>query len=529
MEKYYTLTENGAIQFNTTGSYNLDLFASIGSCREMAMNTPDILIKKFWEAYTENPINAIAILFWARAVRNGAGERKVFEVLIKEVCNYFPEFIIDNISSIVELGRWSDLEYIYNTNTAIKTAICEYWSTAIKNKNALACKWLSKNTELYKDVQKSLQLTNAEMRRWIAKYSKTVEQQMCAKNWKEIDYSKIPSQALNLYKDAFLRNDKEHYIQDITTKKVNAGAIYPHEILWNYAKFAEGCGWNNRDQVLNETVEAMWKVLPNYINKDMRFITVCDCSGSMTCRVGKFNALSIARALSIYCAERLEGVWKDKAILFSSYPKFIDCSECKTLVEKNNVYNKFDDCSNTNLEAVFKLILDAAKTCKDKSTIPNTILVLSDMQMDSGCGRCGRDISFMESMRAEYKLAGVEFPSIIWWNLYETNTGFVDSKYDNVAFASGFNPKIMQAVFEGMKVEYSTEGEKKVKIDPMVVMNKALDSIMKILKLDNLKTNIPQALKGIQLNKTIGQSIRCAAKKVSNSDTFLDRIQELSN
>ena len=201
-----------------------------------------------------------------------------------------------------------------------------------------------------------------------------------------------------------------------------------------------------------------------------------------------------------------------------------------TLVEKNNVYNRFDDCSNTNLEAVFNLILDAAKTCKDKSTIPNTILVLSDMQMDS-CGgwHGGIDISFMESMRAKYKLAGIEFPSIIWWNLYETNTGFVDSKYDNVAFASGFSPKIMQAVFEGMKVEYSTEGEKKVKIDPMVVMNKALDSIMKILKLDNLKTNIPQALKGIQLNKTIGQSIRCAAKKVSNSDTFLDRIQELSN
>jgi RPA family protein len=41
--------------------------------------------------------------------------------------------------------------------------------------------------------------------------------------------------------------------------------------------------------------------------------------------------------------------------------------------------------------------------------------------------------------------------------------------------------------------------------------------------------DIEQALKGIQLYKTIGQSIRCAAKKVSPGDTFLDRIQELSN
>lgn len=535
MEKYYTLTENGAIQFNTTGNSCLDLFASIGSCREMAMNNPDILLKKFYEAFAVNPICAVSIVFWARAIREGAGERKVFEVIIEDLCKTQPQFIIDNLEAIVEFGRWKDLAYVYEIgNGEIKNKIAYFWASQIatssifgnihsndfKMPNALACKWLPKGTDLYKDVQNRLNYTNKRMRQYIARYSNTVEQKMCAKNWKEINYSKIPSQALNLYKDAFLRNDKDHYLNDITTKRINAGAIYPHEILWNYAKCYR-YGGNNTE--LNETVEALWKALPNFINKDMRFITICDCSCSMTSSVGKFNALSIARALSIYCSEKLEGSWKDKAILFSSEPQFIDCSQCKTLAEKNDEYKKFDDYSSTNLEAVFDLILEAAKNCKDKTTIPTTILVLSDMQMNENYG--ARDVSFMEAMRAKYKLAGVDFPSVIWWNLCETNTGFVDSKYDNVAFASGFNPKIMQAVFNGMKVEYDAEGNKKVKIDPMVVMNKALNIIVKTLKFKNIKP-IPEIIKDIQLNTTIGQSIREDSINVNN-DTFLDCIANI--
>lgn len=509
-EIYYTQTENGAIQFNSTGSANLDLFASIGSCREMANNSPEILLKKFQEAYLENPINALSTLFWSRAVREGAGERKVFEVIIKDICETNPLFIMDNLSTIVKYGRWKDLSYIYDiAGGRLCKKIVDFWAENIQKLNALACKWLPKKSELYRKVQEKLGFTNKKMRQYIAEHSNTVEQKMCAKEWDKIDYSKIPSQSLNKYKNAFERNDKEHFYNDLATKKINAGAIYPHEILWEY---------NNHGEEPNLATEKLWKNIPNFIDPKMRFIPVVDCSGSMCSRVGKFNALYIARALGIYCSEHLEGDWKDKAILFSSSPQFIDCSKCETLYDKNQIYESFDDCSNTDIANVFKLILNASKKCKDKSTIPNTVLILSDMQFDYGARY---NVSLMDEMRILFKSEGIEFPSIIYWNLYGTNTGFMDSKYENVAFASGFNPKLMQAIFKGMRVEYKN-GERKVKIDPIEVMNKALESFVKTIDFTHVNTNISSVLKDVQLNTTIGKSIR--TKSVKN-ETFLDCIE----
>ena len=530
---YHTETENGAIQFNSTGKANLDLFASIGSCREMANNKPNILKKKFFEAFYEDPKCAIAILFWVRAVRNGAGERKIFEVIVKSICNEYPAFIIDNLSTIVELGRWKDLAYIYEIgNDEVKDKIAYFWASQIstspvfenihsndfKSPNALACKWLPKKSKLYRDVQRKLTFSNKQMRQHIARYSNTVEQKMCAKNWKEIDYSKIPSQALNQYKNAFIRNDEEHFIEEITTKKINAGAIYPHEILWNYS------GKDRDNRYTQLVIEKLWKSLPNFINPEMRFIPVVDGSYSMTCNVGKYNALYIARALGLYCAEHLEGMWKNKMIVFSSDPRFIKFDDCDgTLYEKNRICGMNDDCSNTDIMKVFRLILDAAKSCEDKSTIPNTVLILSDMQFDMGTHY---NISIMDSIRSEYKKEGIEFPSIIYWNLYDTNTGFMDSKYDNVSFVSGYNPKLMQAVFKGMKIVYNSEGEKRVKMDPIEVMRNAIEPIMNMIDYTNITQTPSEILKDVQLNTTIGQSIRTTNHQ---TNTFVDCVEELSN
>lgn len=532
-EIYYTQTENGAIQFNSTGSKCLDLFASIGSCRAMAKSNPDILIKKFWEAYLENPVQAVSILFWVRAVREGSGERKIFEVLIKEVCDQFPNFIIDNLEVIVNLGRWKDLAYIYKiSNNEIKKEIINFWASKIatstiygkicssdyKTPDSLACKWLPKNSELYRKVQERLGFTNKCMRKHIAEFSKTVEQKMCANQWSEIDYSKIPSQALNQYKNAFIRNDREHFLDDIQNKGVNIGAIYPHEILWNYAKY-------DYTSQLNEAVEIMWRCMPNFINPKMRFIPVIDCSGSMDCKVGKFTAMAIARALGIYCAEHLEGDWKDKAILFSSQPQFIDLTMCTTLLKKNNKVAEFSDYSTTNIVATFELILEAAKNCKDKSTIPSTVLIMSDMQFDPHM--MDYDVAIMDLLRSQYKKAGIEFPNIIYWNLCETNTGFADSQYDNVAFVSGFNPKILKAVFEGTKIEKQDE-KVKIKLDPIKVMTTAIENITKMINFKNLNLNIPKSLKGIQLNTTIGTSIR-VKNNIDENSSFIDHIVNLAN
>ena len=53
--------------------------------------------------------------------------------------------------------------------------------------------------------------------------TKVVEQQMCAKKWNEIEYSQIPSVAINKYNKAWYRNDEERfkkYLEDVKAEIV---------------------------------------------------------------------------------------------------------------------------------------------------------------------------------------------------------------------------------------------------------------------------------------------------------------------
>lgn len=70
--------ENGAPTYRTTGSACLDLFGTIGA---MQNAKEEEICVRFLEAYLEDPDLAMKILFFARDVRGGMGERRVFRVI----------------------------------------------------------------------------------------------------------------------------------------------------------------------------------------------------------------------------------------------------------------------------------------------------------------------------------------------------------------------------------------------------------------------------------------------------------------
>lgn len=78
-EANMTLTENGAATYASTGSECLDLFATIGALRRQS---EDDIIVRFVRAYAEDPDTAMKLLFYARDVRGGLGERRVFRVIL---------------------------------------------------------------------------------------------------------------------------------------------------------------------------------------------------------------------------------------------------------------------------------------------------------------------------------------------------------------------------------------------------------------------------------------------------------------
>lgn len=70
-------TENGAFGYRTTGKELLDLNFAVSSLR---WETPQEMQNRFWKAYYEDPALAVKWLFFARDIRGGMGERRLFQV-----------------------------------------------------------------------------------------------------------------------------------------------------------------------------------------------------------------------------------------------------------------------------------------------------------------------------------------------------------------------------------------------------------------------------------------------------------------
>ena len=113
-----TVTLNGAKAYKSTLNKCLDLFGKIAACRK-DLNQAQ---KLFAHAYAENPETATRILFWARDIRGGQGERAVFRQLFKYLVEENGEIGQKLVSLVPEYGRWDDLLVLENTSA---------WETAL--------------------------------------------------------------------------------------------------------------------------------------------------------------------------------------------------------------------------------------------------------------------------------------------------------------------------------------------------------------------------------------------------------------
>ena len=84
-EANMTYTENGASAYVSTNSDCLDLFASIGALRNAS---DEDIVTRFKRAYAEDKDLAMKTLFFARDIRGGLGERRVFKVILRYLADY---------------------------------------------------------------------------------------------------------------------------------------------------------------------------------------------------------------------------------------------------------------------------------------------------------------------------------------------------------------------------------------------------------------------------------------------------------
>ena len=492
-------TENGATGYSTTGNILVDLNFKVPSFRR---GVPTDALLAFEDAMRSNLSYAIKWLFFLRDAREGLGEKKAFVDFFTQFFAFDKTSATKVISLVSEYGRWKDLFDImkYAKNDELK-AVCfnvvkEQLKTDIDNFTdgksiSLLAKWIpSINASdsarpMALELRKYLGLSNKEYRQMLSKlraYIGIVENKTCANQWGDIDYEAVPSKANLRYKDAFLKHDGErrqaflNAVLDTTSEnkpKMNASVLYPHEIWAKYVRWNKNRWVEYNKLELDDSLEALWKNLKETPDCGNTMV-VCDGSGSMESSIGgsSVQAIDVSRSLSVYFAEKCEGEFKNKFIEFSRCPQFIDINGCNTLLDKIKHVAKYDDCSNTDIEKVFMLILNTAKKYQMKqSDLPERILIISDMEFDrastinrwSGNFQSCMDTLF-DNITREYRIAGYKMPKLVFWNVNSrTNTIPVTENENGVALVSGFSVNIVRMVMSG-------------KTDPWEVLKETLDS-----------------------------------------------------
>lgn len=467
------LTENCASAYSSTLNKVLDLFAFGAAYRN---RSDEDMIALFECALDENKELAMKCLFWIRDVR-GAGERRFFRVCMKWLAETYPDWARDVMKYIPDFGRFDDLYCFVDTplqNEALQIIASQLLIDSDATFPSLCAKWAKSCNASSEETCRLGRLTANAMglsyhgyQKMLAKIRNrlnVIERLMSDGRWDEIKFEKVPSNAGLRYSHCFSTRGelKERYADFITDNKtkVNSAVLYPY----NCAVKAHSVGYMPYGSIEREAVNKYWENLPNYIggNNASNFMCVCDTSGSMTWGAINPKPIDVATSLAMYFAERAKGPFHNHYISFASRPQLIEIVG-RDFVEKINRIRNTNLCDNTNLEAVFNLLLNIAKSGIPAEDFVKNLFIISDMEIDQATNEIRYYDSFydretecynhfkslMERIRDNWeRQTDIPFPQLYYWNVNARNNTVLSLGPD-VSYISGASPAILKQVLSG--------------------------------------------------------------------------------
>lgn len=485
-----SITENGMEGYKHTDHALVDFNFKVASYR----TNKGQAVTDFNKVLKEGDKYTLKYMMYLRDAREGLGERDLFKTamleLLKSNVSDKDEIVYTLIAQTPEYGRWDDLWVLLDTAykadviAAVKTQLAADMKKLVEAKGehtesiSLLGKWMPSENASSRETKRLAHLFISELGATPRSYRKmlsalrgklnVVETLACANEWEKIDYNTVPSKANLKYKNAFLAHDEERRrtflskaIAGDKEVKVHMAVAFPHEIVHKYTH-----GGSYVQGGYDQSLEAYWKNLKPCVGlKDT--IVVRDGSGSMTCRVGgtDVTAMDISTALAIYCSQYLSGSFKNKFITFSSQAKLVDLSGTGSLKTKLERTYREGDCSTTNIQNVFELILKTAWESNMKpEDMPSTVLIISDMEFNPASGsasywsyNCPMNAgsNVFKAMDAKFKAAGYKLPKLAFWNV-NSRTATIPCKYNEngVLLISGFSQNVLSMVMNGKTDPY---------------------------------------------------------------------------
>ncbi len=470
-----TVTENGAVTHITTESDCLDLFATIGALRRESDNE---IVTRFVRAYSENRDIAMKLLFFARDIRGGLGERRVFKVILSWLADNEPATVRKNIAHVAEYGRYDDLLCLMGTacekeslDALKKQFDADIEALAVGGEISLLAKWLpsvnasNKETVLYaKKIARHFGMNDVGYRKALVAlraHIRIIENNLREKDY-TFDYSKQPSGAMYKYRKAFMRNDAERYGRFISRvsageARLHADTLAPYELVEPYINVnAYTSSSQSFMRPISEqeksVLNATWDSLPDFGSGE-NAIAVIDTSGSMYWDAKPLPA-AVALSLGLYFAEHNTGLYKNHFIEFSASPQLIEIKG-DTFADRLRYVASFNEVANTNLEAVFDLILNSASNNNvPASELPAKLIIISDMEFDRCVSNAGS--TNFKNAKAKFEAHGYNLPDVVFWNVASrTRQQPVTKNEQGVALVSGCTPRLFEMVASGTMNPYA--------------------------------------------------------------------------
>ncbi|MDR3164402.1 MAG: DUF2828 family protein [Synergistaceae bacterium] len=458
-----TYTENMAITYSTTCSDCLDLFATAGALR--GAQVMDIE-GRFMRAYAENPDIAMKLAFFARDVRGGLGERRVFRTILSWLAKNEPESARKNIGNVPEYGRFDDLLVLIGSrcekdaldfvSAQLESDICAMESNLTVS---LLAKWLpsvnASNVEtvkMAKRIARFLGMNDADYRKKLSRlrsHIKIIENNLRTRAY-TFDYEKQPSSAMFKYRKAFLRNDGERYgafMNRVSAGKavLHTGSLTPYNIIAPF--FSAEISDEER-----ASIDVTWKTQEDFTNGENALV-VLDGSGSMYAYENPMPA-AIALSLGIYFAERNTGAFRNHFVTFSEKPQLVEIKGTDIL-EKTRYCESFNKAANTNIQKVFELVLETAvKNSVPRNELPKTLYFISDMEFDS-C-TCDSKMTNFEYAKELFARNDYLLPKVVFWNVASRNLQQpVTMNEQGVVLVSGSTPRVFAMLKSGALSPYA--------------------------------------------------------------------------
>ena len=425
------------------------------------------------KSINENLIDTFILAFYIRDCRGGQGHRDLGRKMLTWLFINYPDKYNKIFKLIPEYGRYDDLFTVFpnvvnitsEKQLEVQKNVVKYFCEKLQESRRnmlngeptdLIGKWTAsqndsddKKYKIVKTICDVMKITPKSYRvnytSPLRAYIDVVERKMAGNKWEDIDYSKVPSNAMKILKKAFEKHTPERFIEwknglESGKTKVNANQLYPHEIIKEIREKG------NADEIAIQ----QWKNLEDQVKtlgSLKKSLVVVDTSDSMNSP--NYLPLDMACALGLIISNSVEGEFHNHVITFNDIPEFV-------LIKDGNIKERYTQLRNiswggsTNIQKTFDLILEKANNNNlSPEDMPKNIYIISDMQFNDTNG----DTNF-QTIDEKFKNSKYKRPNLIFWNVNGSTDDFPTTvKDDGTVLLSGPSPSIIKSIVSSEKFD----------------------------------------------------------------------------